>query len=168
MAPPEGTSSPSEKLSRTQRRSLARLMKRKELSGGHKKKQGKGKPSSATSLPPAAAMSVYKRVPVLPPAFLGYKGPTDRFLQPGEPQYKEVLARSYQGFAVDPPSAFPSSFHSSFLSAFEDMEKRGMFLFDLTQPAGLNTRVARTFVTRCLVGEPGITYKYLGLRMFGE
>lgn len=38
------------------------------------------------------------------------------------------------------------------------MEARGMFLFDLTQPAGLNTKVVRTFVTRCLVGEPGITY----------
>ena len=23
-------------------------------------------------------------------------------------------------------------------------------------------QVAKTFVTRCLVGEPGITYKYLG------
>jgi hypothetical protein len=45
-----------------------------------------------------------------------------------------------------------------FRKALEDMEARGMFLFDLTQPAGLNTKVVRTFVTRCLVGEPGITY----------
>lgn len=28
-------------------------------------------------------------------------------------------------------------------------------------------QVAKTFVTRCLVGEPGITYKYLGMIVFG-
>ena len=31
---------------------------------------------------------------------------------------------------------------------------------------GPGTSLARTKVTRCLVGTPGITYKYLGLRMF--
>ena len=35
-------------------------------------------------------VSVYKRVPVLPPAFEGFRGPSDRFLQPKDPQYEEV------------------------------------------------------------------------------
>ena len=71
--------------------------------------------------------------------------------------WDQVLSRSYEGFVIDPPSTFPASFHDSFREAFEEMEDCGMFLFDLTQPAGLNTKVARTFVTRCLVGDPGIT-----------
>jgi hypothetical protein len=33
---------------------------------------------------------------------------------------------------------------------------------------GLGTPCARTYVTRCLVGDPGTTYKYLGLRMFAH
>jgi hypothetical protein len=38
--------------------------------------------------------------------------------------------------------------------------------FDITQPLGLDTKLAKTMVTRCLVGISGITYKYLGIRMF--
>ena len=37
---------------------------------------------------------------------------------------------------------------------------------DATQPHGLGSPCAATKVTRCLYGEPGTTYKYLGLRMF--
>jgi hypothetical protein len=39
---------------------------------------------------------------------------------------------------------------------------------DVTQPLGLGTKLAPTFVRRTLVGENGITYKYLGLRMFAH
>jgi len=39
---------------------------------------------------------------------------------------------------------------------------------DVTQPLGLGTKLAPTFVRRTLVGENGITYKYLGLRMFSH
>ena len=31
---------------------------------------------------------------------------------------------------------------------------------------GLNTKLSKTYVSRCLVGIAGITYKYQGLRMF--
>jgi hypothetical protein len=48
------------------------------------------------------------------------------------------------------------------------MDGGNIFQYDMTQPHGLGTKVARTFVTRCLVGEPGITYKYLGIRMFSH
>ena len=38
----------------------------------------------------------------------------------------------------------------------------------ITQPMGPSTPLSRTRVTRCLIGKPGITYKYLGLRMFAH
>ena len=52
-----------------------------------------------------------------------------------------------------------------FQAAFNGLEKDGAFQYDLTQPAGLGTKIAKTLVTRCLVGDEGITYKYLGLRL---
>lgn len=42
------------------------------------------------------------------------------------------------------------------------------FRTDVTQPFGLGTACAPTYVTRCLVGDVGTTYKYLGLRMFAH
>ncbi|KAG7357268.1 FTO catalytic domain containing protein [Nitzschia inconspicua] len=50
--------------------------------------------------------------------------------------------------------------------ALNAMNDRGEFRQDVTQPFGLGTKCATTYVTRCLVGEPGTSYKYLGLRMF--
>jgi hypothetical protein len=38
----------------------------------------------------------------------------------------------------------------------------------ITTSTGLGTKLARTFVSRCVVGDAGMTYKYLGLRMFGH
>ena len=40
--------------------------------------------------------------------------------------------------------------------------------YDVTQPMGPGTPLAVTKVTRTCVGDPGITYKYLGLRMFAH
>lgn len=41
-----------------------------------------------------------------------------------------------------------------------------LFLYDTIQPG--KKRLTRTSVTRTLVGEPGSTYKYLGLRLFSH
>ena len=46
------------------------------------------------------------------------------------------------------------------------MDAGGLFLFDVVQPG--KKRLTRTSVTRTLVGEPGSTYKYLGLRLFSH
>ena len=46
------------------------------------------------------------------------------------------------------------------------MEDEGLFRTDVTQPFSLGTKCAKTYVTRCLLGKDGTTYKYLGLRMF--
>ena len=44
----------------------------------------------------------------------------------------------------------------------------GVFQYDVTQPMGPSTPLAVTKVTRTCIGDPGITYKYLGLRMFAH
>lgn len=54
--------------------------------------------------------------------------------------------------------------HDEARLAFEGLEERGVFRVDVTQPFGLGTKCAATYVTRTLVGDPGTTYKYLGLR----
>ena len=46
------------------------------------------------------------------------------------------------------------------------MNEAGIFLYDIVQPGG--KKLSRTFVTRTLIGAPGSTYKYLGLRLFSH
>jgi alpha-ketoglutarate-dependent dioxygenase FTO len=58
--------------------------------------------------------------------------------------------------------------HAQIRDALTDMDTDGYFRTDVTQPFGLGTKCAKTYVTRCLVGDPGTTYKYLGLRMFAH
>ena len=58
--------------------------------------------------------------------------------------------------------SFTGEFHEAFESALRGLEDR--YQYDITQPAGLNSKLAKTLVSRCLLGDEGITYKYLGLR----
>lgn len=110
--------------------------------------------------------SVYKRETIYPPSVSGALGPWDRFLSPSDANFQTVLETSYDGFVVSPPNAFSKSFHGEFQAAMEGLDEEGYYQFDVTQPGGLGTKLAKTFVTRCLVGNAGTTYKYLGLRMF--
>jgi alpha-ketoglutarate-dependent dioxygenase FTO len=112
--------------------------------------------------------SVYRRPSVFPPEFSTFKGHKDRFVRPTDKQFADIVKTSYNGFVLGKPEVFKPAFHDSFRSALELLETDNFYQFDLTQPTGLGTKVAKTFVTRCLVGDPGITYKYLGLRMFGH
>merc|ERR1712107_230169 len=48
------------------------------------------------------------------------------------------------------------------------MDIEGVFRKDVTQPMGLGTACAPTSVWRTLVGEMGMSYKYLGIRMFAH
>ena len=122
--------------------------------------------SSSSSSCREAGSSLYKRSVVLPLS-CPFPNLENRFYYQTDRELPQLLSTSYSGFSVDPPEAYPDdTYHDTFLRAFNDFDDRGIFQFDYTQPAGLGTKIARTFVTRCLVGEPGITYKYLGLRMF--
>lgn len=64
----------------------------------------------------------------------------------------------YAGFLVEDADSVPSVVDG----ALEAMT----YSYDVVQPLGLGTALARTKVQRCLVGDEGATYKYLGLRLF--
>lgn len=79
------------------------------------------------------------------------------------------MAASYSSFVHEPANALPSSFHRGFRECLHGIQADGFLARpDITQPMGVGTRLAKTRVTRCLIGKPGITYKYLGVRMFAH
>jgi alpha-ketoglutarate-dependent dioxygenase FTO len=107
--------------------------------------------------------------------------PKGNFLRDESPyrdSFEEALRGPYEGFVVDEAEALVSSSVTSnedcsikentIQSSLESMKQNGFFRTDVTQPFGLGTKCAKTYVTRCLVGNPGTTYKYLGLRMFSH
>ena len=71
-----------------------------------------------------------------------------------------------QVFITINPIHYPRVCIVMFDSSFGGMDKGGLFLYDVVQPG--KKRLTRTSVTRCLVGAPGSTYKYLGLRLFSH
>lgn len=102
----------------------------------------------------------------------------DNFLKDEPPyrkSFREALSTSYEGFVFDDaatlmsqPTAINNVKEDVVQNSLESMSRGGIFRTDVTQPFGLGTKCAKTYVTRCLVGSPGTTYKYLGLRMFAH
>ena len=78
------------------------------------------------------------------------------------------MSTSYAGFVADSSAVplSPSLSHGSVLASLEGL--RHLYQTDVTQPFGLFTKLSKTYVTRCLLGDKGTTYKYLGLRMFSS
>lgn len=91
--------------------------------------------------------------------------PEKKFLssQDGE-SYQIALDTIYNGFAVLPADEMPRSFHSRSRATLEALQDAGYYQYDIVMAGG--KKLSRTFVKRTLVGEPGLTYKYLGLRLF--
>jgi len=81
---------------------------------------------------------------------------------PYQDSYQQALKTAYEGFVVDESIAEPDE--SDIQGSLLQMSQ--YFRRDVTQPFGLGTKCAKTYVTRCVVGDCGTTYKYLGLRMF--
>lgn len=87
-----------------------------------------------------------------------------RNVKPYKESYEQALETSYEGFVVD-----ESIYNEQRVQlCLQHMLDDKYFRRDATQPFGLGTKVALTYVTRCLFGERGTTYKYLGLRMFAH
>lgn len=102
-----------------------------------------------------------------PPSFRIPEAPP--FLTPTHANFDACLATSYGGFALEASDALPAAFHQRFRSCLHQLQSTGVLdRRDITQPMGAGTALAPTRVTRCLIGKPGITYKYLGLRMFAH
>jgi hypothetical protein len=98
------------------------------------------------------------------PRSWGIKLPCKRMLCETDDRYGEVLKIAYSNFAIEDKDLFSTKFHDKFQSGLQQIDD--LYDFDIIQPLGLGTPLAMTKVKRCLVGAPGITYKYLGLRMF--
>jgi hypothetical protein len=105
--------------------------------------------------------------------------PASGFLRDEEPyreSFQTALDTAYEGCVWDSPNAGAGAGDTS-TSVFDEdkiqwalniMDTEGLFRTDVTQPAGLGSKCVKTYVTRCLLGEEGTTYKYLGLRMFSH
>ena len=106
----------------------------------------------------------------LPPEWSGVEqfetGSVPKFLAPGDTGFDSCRKECYRGFHWEEPERLPSSFHESFKRALHSLNASGLFLYDIVQPGG--RRLSQTFVTRTLIGAPGSTYKYLGLRLFSH
>ena len=168
----------STKLSKQQKRDLKRAA---QVQAGtreakHKKRQkhihnhhGRGFSDSKHDVEEIAIvpLSVYKRDnPVIEPLSVGMDIDPDTILYARDRHFDQVLQHSYDKFVHEPQSTFPDTFHSTFKTALSDLNRQHVYKHDLVQPFGLGGKIAKTFVERILVGEPGITYKYLGSRMF--
>jgi len=102
--------------------------------------------------------------------------PQDDFLRcvdPYKQSFEKAIETSYEGFAVDTEQGAKNDEsaifdHEDIQKALIKMDGCGLFRTDVTQPFGLGTICAKTYVTRCLLGDEGTTYKYLGLRMFAH
>jgi hypothetical protein len=93
-----------------------------------------------------------------PKPFTKHRG-QETFLSPGHPLFDELMATSYSGFQ----KKRATNLMPEYTAALGQLEAAGAFQYDVTQPMGIETPCARTKVTRTLVGQPGITYKYLGM-----
>jgi FTO catalytic domain len=123
---------------------LTKQQKRDAKRNGNKLLEMSSAPSVAVEtlgLTTVNKASVYKRLPNLPPASPFPLLHVDRFLIPADKNFQKVLETCYDGFVLDEPKCFPDEFHESFQSSFTSIEKLGVFQFDLTQPAGLGTKV---------------------------
>ncbi|RHY56488.1 hypothetical protein DYB30_005538 [Aphanomyces astaci] len=120
-------------------------------------------PSGSSAAPPAKKQQIEKAKPLPVPS--NYTGP-EKFLTPSHPDFHDILTRSYVGFVHEPAAAQPREFHAGMRAAFEHLRDKGYFQYDVVMAGGKH--LSRTFVRRTLVGNFGITYKYLGLRIFAH
>jgi len=116
--------------------------------------------------------SLIKQLDRHPPAFRQHQTmvlPEHEFLRDQEPyqeSFQMALNTAYEGLAWDPPEAtLPEH---EMCQALSTLDHRKLFRTDVTQPAGLGAKLVPSYVTRCLLGEEGTTYRYLGLRMFAH
>jgi len=89
------------------------------------------------------------------------------FLTQDHPGFEEHVRDHYKGFvhcAVD--DLQPRDFHEQARASLERLRDANYYQYDVVMAGGKHS--SRTFVKRTLVGNPGITYKYLGLRLFAH
>ena len=85
-----------------------------------------------------------------------------KFLTPQDGEmFEQLMDNHYQGFVhLSADDVTPSNFHQNSKAALERLRDANYYQYDVVKAGGKHS--SRTFVKRTLVGEPGITYKYLG------
>jgi mRNA N6-methyladenine demethylase len=98
--------------------------------------------------------------------------PSERkFLTSHDTGFSRYVQHHYQGFVHLPANEYEvrwnqPAFHQSARLALERLRDASYYQYDIVMAGGKHS--SRTFVKRTLVGEPGITYKYLGVRLFAH
>lgn len=113
---------------------------KKQLLQGNLRDNGPSRSPSKSSKAPMT--SVYRRPPKYPLSFTKpLDPPVTGFVSETHPIFNEILCESYEGFAIENTECFEESFHEKFQRALKDLESEGYYQFDMTQPAGLGTKV---------------------------
>jgi mRNA N6-methyladenine demethylase len=94
-----------------------------------------------------------------------------KFLTSQDGGFVKYVNDHYPGFVHLPVDQYERrwnqpDFHSFARRALERLRDANYYQYDIVMAGGKHS--SRTFVKRTLVGEPGITYKYLGLRLFAH
>jgi alpha-ketoglutarate-dependent dioxygenase FTO len=89
-----------------------------------------------------------------------------KFLTSQDSGFANYVEEHYPGFVHQPQSVIPKNFHVFAKAALERLRDANYYQYDIVMAGGKHS--SRTFVKRTLVGIPGITYKYLGLRLFAH
>ena len=125
-------------------------------SNKRKRKRQEKEPSSNIS-------ASYGRSPLSPSSCFS----SSLFLTQEDPGFEEHVREHYKGFvhcSVD--DLQPRDFHEQARASLERLRDANYYQYDIVMAGGKHS--SRTFVKRTLVGNPGITYKYLGLRLFAH
>ena len=85
-------------------------------------------------------------------------------LTPSDDGFEDCRKHSYKGLCWDDAESF--DFHEAFRASFHRLHEHGLFAKDAVQPG--KRKLTYTRCSRTLVGKPGSTYRYLGLRLFSH
>mmetsp|Transcript_28465 Transcript_28465/g.69262 ORF Transcript_28465/g.69262 Transcript_28465/m.69262 type:complete len:644 (-) Transcript_28465:1574-3505(-) len=90
-----------------------------------------------------------------------------RFFTSHDKNVQNYIRQYYSKFVhLSRQQLSPPDFHERAKAAFERLRDMNYYQYDVVTAGGKHS--SRTFVKRCLVGTSGITYKYLGLRLFAH
>ncbi|XP_062505118.1 alpha-ketoglutarate-dependent dioxygenase FTO-like isoform X2 [Corticium candelabrum] len=86
-----------------------------------------------------------------------------QYLEPQDEGYRELVSSAYNKFRLIPSHQTPLSLHSRVQLSLSCLLSSGYFMHNLVTK---ETKILLTPVTRFITGIRGLTYPYLGLRLF--
>eukprot|EP00532_Pseudo-nitzschia_australis_P010938 CAMPEP_0168234210 /NCGR_PEP_ID=MMETSP0140_2-20121125/18137_1 /TAXON_ID=44445 /ORGANISM="Pseudo-nitzschia australis, Strain 10249 10 AB" /LENGTH=586 /DNA_ID=CAMNT_0008166973 /DNA_START=28 /DNA_END=1788 /DNA_ORIENTATION=+ len=127
--------------------------RKRRLESG-RNKQGQSSPNAASAATATSSLS-------------SSSPSSSLFLTSRDSGFEKHIEDHYKGFAhCSADQLQPPDFHQQAKAALERLRDANYYQYDIVMAGGKHS--SRTFVKRTLVGNPGITYKYLGLRLFAH